>query len=158
MTSEVAHRHDINDVIWVLLEPILPGQRGQWGGIAEDNRKFINGVLWIIRTGSPWRDLPADYGKWGTVHQRFIRWRRNGIWEKILEVLIQYPGYEWLMISADHDAVCTRAPGSTGGQSDSSGVDETPSSKYIWPWMRMICQSEILLQKVPQMIGGKLSI
>ena len=94
------HRHDISDKAWAILEPMLPGQRGQWGGIAEDNRRFINGVFWILRTGAPWRDLPPDYGKWGTVHQRFRRWRDKGIWEKILEALIDDPDYEWLMIDA----------------------------------------------------------
>ena len=69
------HRHDISDAAWELIAPYLPGQRGQWGGIAEDNRRFINAVFWVLRTGAPWRDLPPDYGKWGTVHQRFIRWR-----------------------------------------------------------------------------------
>lgn len=155
MTGEDYQEHDISDAVWVLLEPILPGQRGQWGGIAEDNRRFIDGVLWIIRTGAPWRDLPAEYGKWGTVHQRFIRWRRNGIWEKILEVLIQDPDYEWLMIDAGH-AAAQSAP--MGEKMVAHCAHEGSSSKYIWPWMRMICQSEVLLQKVPQMVGGKLSI
>ena len=84
------HRHDISDKAWAILEPMLPGQRGQWGGVAEDNRRFINGVFWILRTGAPWRDLPPDYGKWGSVHQRFRRWRDKGMWEKILEALIRY--------------------------------------------------------------------
>ena len=48
------HRHDNSDKAWAILEPMLPGQRGQWGGIAEDNRRFINGVFWILRTGAPW--------------------------------------------------------------------------------------------------------
>ena len=150
MTGEDYQEHDISDAVWVLLEPILPGQRGQWGGIAEDNRRFINGVLWIIRTGAPWRDLPADYGKWGTVHQRFIRWRRNGIWEKILEVLIQDPDYEWLMINTGHDAAQS-VP--MGENMVAQRANDGPSSKYTWPWMRMICQSEVLLQKVPQMVS-----
>ena len=150
MTGEDYQEDDISDAAWVLLEPILPGQRGQWGGIAEDNRRFIDGVLWIIRTGAPWRDLPADYGKWGTVHQRFIRWRRNGIWEKILEVLIQDPDYEWLMINTGHDAAQS-VP--MGEKMVAHRANDGPSSKYIWPWMRMICQSEVLLQKVPQMVS-----
>ena len=91
------HRHDISDKVWSLLKPHLPGQRGQWGGIAQDNRRFINAVFWVLRTGAPWRDLPPDYGKWGSVHQRFIRWRRKGVWEKLLEILIDEPDYEWLM-------------------------------------------------------------
>ncbi len=63
--EETQHRHDISDKAWAILEPMLPGQRGQWGGIAEDNRRFINGTLWILRTEAPWRDLPPDYGKSG---------------------------------------------------------------------------------------------
>ena len=54
-------RHDVSDRAWSLLEPHLSGQRGQWGGIAKDNRLFINAVFWILRTGAPWRDLPPDY-------------------------------------------------------------------------------------------------
>ena len=69
------NRHDINDRMWAVLEPLLPGQRGQWGGIAEDNRRFLNGVFWVLRTGAPWRDLPPQYGKWNSVYQRFRRWR-----------------------------------------------------------------------------------
>ena len=68
------HRHDISDTAWELIAPHLP----QWGGIAQDNRRFINGVFWVLRTGAPWRALPP---KWDTVHQRFIRGRRKGIWE-----------------------------------------------------------------------------
>lgn len=58
------HRHDISDHPWELLEPHLPGRRGVWGGIAADNRLFINAVFWILRIGAPWRDLPPDYGDW----------------------------------------------------------------------------------------------
>lgn len=90
-------RHDISDAVWSLLEPHLPGQRGQWGGIAQDNRRFINGVFWILRTGAPWRDLPPFYGKWGTVYQRFRRWRDKGIWEKLLEILVDEPDFEWFV-------------------------------------------------------------
>ena len=54
------HRHDITDDVWEKFAPHLPGQPGQWGGIAEDNRRFINAVFWILRTGAPWRDLPPE--------------------------------------------------------------------------------------------------
>ena len=62
-----------------LIEPHMTGQPWQHGGIAKDNRKFISAVIWILKTGSPWRDLPPDYGKWGMVNQRFIRWHRKDI-------------------------------------------------------------------------------
>ena len=80
-----AHRrHDISDQTWALLEPHLPGRAGAWGGNARDNRLFINAVLWILRTGAPWRDLPPDYGSWSNTHRRFIRWRDKGIWGNLL--------------------------------------------------------------------------
>jgi transposase len=145
-------RHDISDKIWVLLEPHLPGRRGSWGGVAKDNRQFINGVFWILRTGAPWRDLPPAYGDWKNTHRRFCRWRDKGIWEALLEQLIDEPDYEWLMIDASHIKVHPHAAGAKGG---SQMMNLTKGGeRYIWPWMRMVCQSE--LQKVPQRIVLKL--
>ena len=83
-------RHDISDKVWQLLEPHLPGRSGNWVGVARDNRLFVNAVLWIVRTGAPWRDLPPDYGGWSNTHRRFIRWRGKGIWERLLEILCDY--------------------------------------------------------------------
>ncbi len=80
-----AHRrHDLSDQTWALFEPCLPGLAGAWGGNARDNRLFIKAVLWILRTGVPWQDLPPDYGGWSNTHRRFIRWRDKGIWESLL--------------------------------------------------------------------------
>ena len=116
-----AHRrHDISDKVWFLLEPHLPGRKGVWGGVAEDNRQFINAVFWIMRTGAPWRDLPPDYGDWSNTHRRFIRWRDKGIWEQLLEILIDTPDYEWLMIDASHCKVHPHASGARGGNQDMS--------------------------------------
>ncbi|MCP5449337.1 MAG: IS5 family transposase [Gammaproteobacteria bacterium] len=113
-------RHDISDETWALLEPHLPGREGVWGGIARDNRLFINAVFWILRTGAPWRDLPPDYGGWSNTHRRFIRWRDKGIWEKLLDILIDEPDYEWLMIDASHCKVHPHATGAKGGNQDMS--------------------------------------
>jgi transposase len=77
-------RHDLSDEAWALLELHLPGRKGEWGRVAEDNRRFIDAVFWILRTGSPWRDLPPDYGGWSNTHRRFLRWRDKGIREKLL--------------------------------------------------------------------------
>ena len=152
------HRHDISDAAWELIAPHLPGQRGQWGGIAGDNRRFINAVFWVLRTGAPWRDLPPDYGKWGTVHRRFIRWRRKGTWEKLLEILIDEPDFEWLMIDASHIKAHPHASGARGGNQAMAKTKGGLTPRYTWPWMRMVCQSELLLQKVPERIVKKLSI
>ena len=144
------HRHDISDRIWNLLEPHLPGRKGAWGGNARDNRQFINAVFWILRTGAPWRDLPPDYGDWKNTHRRFCRWRDKRIWEFLLEQLITEPDFEWLMIDASHIKVHPHATGARGGNQDMSLTKGGSTQRYIWPWMQMACQSECLLQKVPE--------
>ena len=151
-------RHDISDEMWAIMEPHLPGQKGQWGGIAKDNRKFINAVFWILRTGAPWRDLSPEYGKWGTVHQRFIRWRDKRIWEKLLEILIDEPDFEWLMIDASHCKVHPHATGAKGGNQGMGRTKGGSTQKYIWPWIRMVCQSELLSQRVPLLIANKVPL
>ena len=154
--DSMIHRHDISDKVWLILEPLLPGKRGDWGGVAKDNRLFINAVFWILRTGAPWRDLPPEYGNWNSVAKRFRRWCKNGIWEKILECLIDEPDFEWLMIDASHVKVHPHAAGATGGNQEMSRTKGASTPKYIWPWMRMVCQSEFLLQRVPQRIVNML--
>jgi len=149
------HRHDITDKAWELLSPHLPGQEGQWGGRAKDNRLFINAVFWVLRAGAPWRDLPPEYGKWGTVYQRFNRWRTGGTWEKVLEVLVVEPDYEWLMIDASHIKVHPHAAGAKGGNQDMGRTKGGSTARYIWPWMRMVCRSEFLLQAVPRLIVSR---
>ena len=149
----VAHRrHDITDKVWALLMPHLPGNKGMVGRPAIDNRQFINAVFWILRTGAPWRDLPADYGDWKNTHRRFCRWRDRGVWEKLLEQLIDEPDYEWLMIDASHIKVHPQASGARGGNQDMSRTKGGSTQNCIWPWMRMVCRSEFLLQKVRQQI------
>lgn len=149
-------RHDISDEVWTLLEPHLPGREGLWGGLARDNRRFINAVFWILRTGAPWRDLPSDYGDWKNVHRRFCRWRDKGIWETLLETLIDEPDCEWLMIDASHAKVHPHAAGARGGNQDMSRTKGGSTPKYTWPWMRMVCRSESLSRKVPERIARKL--
>ncbi len=116
--EKAAHRrHDITNKVWEKLEPHLPGRQVKCGGIAQDNRLFINAVFWIMRTGSPWRDLPPDLGHWSNTHRRFIRWRDKGVWEKLMEILMDSPDYEWLMIDASHCKVHPPASGTVGGES-----------------------------------------
>ncbi len=149
-------RHDISDRVWKLLEPHLPGRDGSWGGRAKDNRQFINAVFWILRTGAPWRDLPPDYGCWSNTHRRFIRWRDKGIWEKLLEKLVDSTDFEWLMIDGSHSKVHPHAAGAKGGNQKMSRSKGGSIPRYIWPWMRMVCRSESLLQTVPLQIALKL--
>ena len=82
-------RGDLTDEQWERLQPLLPPQKPKTGRPNEDHRRIINGILWIDRTGAPWRDLPERYGPWRTVASRFYRWRRAGIWQGVLEALRQ---------------------------------------------------------------------
>lgn len=146
--SENYHRHDLDDHQWSLIEPLLPGQKGQRGRPAQDNRQFINAVFWILRTGAPWRDLPSDYGDWKNTHRRFTRWRDKNIWENILEQLIDEPDYEWLMIDASHIKLHHDATGAVGGTEAAGLTKGGSTASCIWPWMRLVCHSDSLSRKV----------
>jgi len=122
------HRHDISDNLWEMLEPYVPGRKGTWGDNARDNRQFITAVFWILRTGAPWRD--------------------RGVWEDLLELLVNEPDYEWLMIDATH-IKAPHAAGAKGGNQAMSRSKGGSTPRCIWPWMRMVCWSECLLQTVP---------
>ena len=153
---EAHRRHDISERVWLLLEPHLPGRKGSWGGVARDNRKFINAIFWILRTGAPWRDLPPDYGDWKNTQRRFCRWRDKGVWEKLLEILIDEPDYEWLTIDAREIEVHPHGAGAKGGNQQMSRTKGGLTPRYIWPWMRMVCRLESLSLKVPVLIAHKL--
>lgn len=152
------HSYEISDKTWELLEPHLPGRKGTWGGNARDNRQFMNAVFWILRTGAPWRDLPSDYGHWNTTHRRFSRWRDRGVWEALLEILINEPDFEWLLMEPRHIKTFQHVTYTAGGKKELARANEVSKAKYVWPWMRMVCQSEVLLQQVPQVIMRKLLI
>lgn len=82
-------RGNLTEGQWKLLLPLLPAQKPETGRPSNDHRKTINGILWILRTGAPWRDLPSRYGSWETVAGRFYRWSKTGLWQKILQSLQQ---------------------------------------------------------------------
>ena len=138
-------RHDISDRIWELLEPLLPGRPGSWGGKARDNRLFINAVFWILRTGAPWRDLPPDYGDWKNTHRRFCRWRDKGIWEKLLEQLVVDPDFEWLMIDATHIKVHPHASGARGGNQEMSRTKGGSIPRYTILLLLILFQGNYFL-------------
>ncbi len=82
-------RGDLKDHQWQRLQPLLPPQKPDIGRPCTDHRLVLNGILWILRTGAPWRDLPEHYGPWQTVSGRFYRWRKKGLWQSILQRLQQ---------------------------------------------------------------------
>lgn len=78
------NRGDLSDEQWEGLSPLLPPQKAKTGRPGRDHRQVLNGMLWILRTGAPWRDLPERYGPWRTVATRFYRWRRAGVFDHLL--------------------------------------------------------------------------
>lgn len=79
-------RHELSDAEWGLIKDLLPRKDGA-GRPWKDHRTILNGMMWIVRTGAPWRDLPERYGKWQTVYDRFNRWSRDGTIDRILRKL-----------------------------------------------------------------------
>jgi transposase len=76
-------RHELSDEQWEHVQPLLPPQKAHTGRPGNDHRMMLNGMIWIAKTGAPWRDLPERYGKWPSVYSRFQRWRKAGIWDRI---------------------------------------------------------------------------
>jgi len=80
-------RHELSDAQWKRLRPLLPPQRAETGRPAKDHRTVVNAILWRLRTGAPWRDLPERFGPWQTVYSRFRRWQQAGVWDRVLAAL-----------------------------------------------------------------------
>jgi transposase len=119
--EKLQNRHDLTDNQWEKISPIIMKLLGTWGGSkANDNRIFVNACFWITRTGSPWRDLPEQYGKFNAVHRRYKRWCDKGIWDEILVQLMDEPDMEWLMIDGSYCKVHPHASGAVGGNQDMS--------------------------------------
>ena len=81
------YRGELTNEQWERLKPWLPPQKPYTGRPAHDHRRIINGILWILRTGAPWRDLPERYGPWQTVACRFYRWRKAGVWDALFATI-----------------------------------------------------------------------
>ena len=111
-------RHAIADADWDRIKHLLPGQRGQHGGVAADNRRFIDAVLWIARTGAAWADLPERLGKGNSQWRRFDRWARAGRWDPILAAL-RDPDLDVLIL----DSTAVRAhPCAAGSKKSGTGL------------------------------------
>jgi transposase len=90
----------LSDEVWARIESVLPGKEGDPGRTASDNRWFVEAVLWIGRTGCPWRDLPKAFGRWHTVYMRFSRWRRKGVWERVIHAVADQTEIKHVLIDS----------------------------------------------------------
>lgn len=107
-----AKRYELSQVQWERIAPLLPGKASDPGRTAADNRLFVNGVLWVLRSGAHWCDLPERYGQWKTAHKRFSRWSKNGVWDRVFADLIKDRDNQYLMI--DSTLVRTHQQAATG--------------------------------------------
>jgi len=107
-------RRGLSDAQWQRIKRRIPGKEGDRGRSGADNRLFVDAVLWVLRTGSPWRDLPAEFGNWNSVFQRFRRWAKKGVWESLFNALAEDPDFEYLMIDATIVRAHQHAAGAKG--------------------------------------------
>lgn len=108
-------RRTLTDGQWARIAPLLPGKAGDRGRTGTDNRLFVDAVLWLARTASPWRDLPPGLGNWRTVHCRFRRWSTRRVWESLFKALVQDPDFEYVLVDATICKVHADATSQKGG-------------------------------------------
>ena len=96
----MAKRYELSDEQWWKIADLVPGKVSDPGRTGDDNRRFVNGVLWVLRSGAHWHDLPPRYGKYKSVHKRFTRWARAGVWERVFDSLTADPDNDYLMLDS----------------------------------------------------------
>jgi putative transposase len=97
------------------MEPHLPGKRGDPGRTGADNRLFLEAVLWLARTGSPWRDLPEFFGNWNSAFVRFSRWSKGGVRDRLFAAMVDDPDFDYVMIDSTIVRAHQHAAGKKGG-------------------------------------------
>jgi transposase len=108
-------RHRLTDAQWKRIEDLVPGKPGDPGRTGNDNRLFVDAIVWMARTGTPWRDLSPSFGKWNSVWKRFRRWAKAGVWERILAALADDPDFESIIIDGTIIRAHQHAAGGKGG-------------------------------------------
>src|SRR5579875_3025011 len=91
-------RFVIGDAVWAKVASLLPGKATDRGATGKDNRLFLEAVLWRVRTGAPWRDLPIEFGRWNSIFQRFRRWVRAGVFDRLFARMSDEPDFEYALI------------------------------------------------------------
>ena len=108
-------RFVLTDDQWAIIEPLCLGRADMRGSTGRDNRLFLEAVLWIARTDSPWRDLPPDFGNWNSTFKRFRRWVKADVFKRIFDALSGEPDMEYAMIDATIVKVHRHGQGAKGG-------------------------------------------
>ena len=105
----------LSDAQWTRMSGLIPGRPGTPGSTGRDNRLFVEGVLWIVRAGAPWRDLPEVFGRWNSVFRRFCRWAAKGVRERLFAAMSDDPDFEYLILDSTIVRAHQRADGAKGG-------------------------------------------
>lgn len=113
--AAMTKRYALSDAQWAQIEHLLPGQAGQPGATAKNNRLFVDAVLYRYRAGIPWRDLPERFGDFRVVHTRHSRWSKSGVWQRVFETLAQAADNEYAMIDSTIVRAHQHSAGAKGG-------------------------------------------
>src|SRR3978361_1450095 len=144
----------LGDTAWERIAPLIIGRPDQKGSTGRDNRMFVEGVLWIVRTGSPWRDLPAAFGDWNSVFRRFSRWSIKGVWWRIFETMSDDPDFEYLIIDSTIVQAHQHAAGAKKGGLKirrSAARAEAGAQRATWRLGVGVCRSPT---RFPRCKGG----
>lgn len=149
------HRHELSDSEWKRLEPLLPLERGRRGRPSQlPNRVFLNAILYIAKTGAPWRDLPERFGSWQTIHSRFTRWNERGVLDAILNEFKKDADHESNMVDGSYTRAHQDAAGGKGGPKirvlDALAEVLPPKSTFSWTGS-VIHYTSISLQETSMM-------
>jgi transposase len=117
----------LSEELWRAVAPVLPGKAGDPGCRGRDNRLFLEAVFWILRTGSSWRNLPPQFGKWYTAYTRYHRWERKGVWPRVIVALSQngacdFQYDEFGLRFASHDSAGRREHSQSGDEARESAM------------------------------------
>ena len=105
----------LNDARWARISGLVLGRPETPGSTGRDNRMFVEGVLWIVRTGAPWRDLPEVFGRWNSAFRRFSRWAAKGVWDRLFAAVSDDPDFEYLILDSTIVRAHQHAAGAKGG-------------------------------------------
>ena len=125
-------RQGITTYHWNQIKHLFPPEQGRRGRPSKPHRRILNGILWVLRTGAPWRDVPSHFGKWSTIASRFYRWRESGLWDQILDILRQEADekaqIDWLWHFVDGTVIRTHKHAAGARKFDKEGRPRTPES------------------------------
>jgi transposase len=131
----MSKRYELTDEQWALIEPILPKRTATTGRKPKDPRQMLNGIIWILRSGAPWRDMPERYGHWQTVYDYYWHWRDEGTFDRILSALqirLDRQGQiDWDLWCIDGSSVRAARAAGGAGKKVSPGIRRSPQTT-LW--------------------------